>query len=31
VPVFNVCFTINKKIVEIDPDRLPKSGVKRLV
>jgi Icc-related predicted phosphoesterase len=28
-PVFNVCFTINRKIVEIDPDKLPKSGLKK--
>jgi Icc-related predicted phosphoesterase len=28
-PVYNVCFTINRKIVEIDPDKLPKSGLKR--
>jgi len=27
VPVFNVCFEINKKIVEIDSDNLPKSGL----
>ena len=24
IPVFNVCFNINKKIVQIDPDKLPK-------
>jgi len=30
-PVFNVAFNINKKIVEIDPDRLPKSGLKKFV
>jgi Icc-related predicted phosphoesterase len=29
VPVFNVCFEINKKIVEIDPYNLPKTGLKR--
>jgi Icc-related predicted phosphoesterase len=27
VPVFNVCFTINKRIVQIDPDKLPKAGL----
>lgn len=29
VPVFNVAFNINKKIVEIDPDNLPKGGLAR--
>jgi Icc-related predicted phosphoesterase len=27
IPVFNVCFTINRKIVEIDPENLPKTGL----
>jgi len=27
VPVFNVCFNINRKIVEINPDKLPKTGL----
>jgi Icc-related predicted phosphoesterase len=29
IPVFNVCFEVNKKIVEIDPDNLPKTGLKK--
>lgn len=29
VPVFNVCLELNKKIVEIDPDNLPKTGLKK--
>ena len=29
VPVFNVCLEINKRIVEIDPDNLPKTGLKK--
>jgi len=29
VPVFNVCFNINRKIVEIDPEKLPKGGLER--
>ena len=29
VPVFNVSLEINKKLVEIDPDSLPKTGLKR--
>jgi len=29
VPVFNVCLEINKKIVEIDPSNLPKTGLKK--
>ena len=29
VPVFNVCLEINKKLVEIDPDNLPKTGLKK--
>jgi Icc-related predicted phosphoesterase len=29
IPVFNVCFEINKKIVEIYPDNLPKTGLKK--
>lgn len=28
-PVYNVCFNINRKIVEIDPDRLPKAGLRK--
>lgn len=27
IPVFNVCFNINRKIVEINPDKLPKTGL----
>jgi len=27
IPVFNVCFLVNKKIVEIDTDKLPKTGL----
>ena len=27
IPVFNVCFNINRKIVEINPDKLPKIGL----
>ncbi|MFH1473871.1 MAG: metallophosphoesterase [Candidatus Aenigmatarchaeota archaeon] len=29
VPVFNVCFTANKKLVEIDMDNMPKTGLKK--
>jgi Icc-related predicted phosphoesterase len=29
VPVFNVCFELNKKIVEIDPENLPKTGLSK--
>jgi len=29
VPVFNVCFNINRKIVEIDPEKLSKGGLAR--
>ncbi len=31
VPVFNVCFELNKRIVEIDPEKLPKTGLKKFV
>jgi len=31
VPVFNVAFEINKKIVEIDTDKLPKTGLYKFV
>lgn len=29
IPVFNVCFTINRKIVKINPDKLPKTGLRK--
>ena len=29
IPVFNVSLEINKKMVEIDPDNLPKTGLKK--
>jgi hypothetical protein len=29
IPVFNVCLEINKRLVEIDPDNLPKTGLKK--
>jgi Icc-related predicted phosphoesterase len=29
VPVFNVCFNIDRKIVEIDPEKLPKTGLSK--
>jgi len=31
IPVFNVCFSINKKIVEIDTNNMPKTGLKKFV
>ncbi|MFH1229133.1 MAG: metallophosphoesterase [Candidatus Aenigmatarchaeota archaeon] len=31
IPVFNVAFEINRKIVEIDTDRLPKPGLHKFV
>lgn len=31
IPVFNVSFEINKRIVEIDTDKLPKTGLHRFV
>ncbi len=31
IPVFNVCFTINRKLVEIDTENLPKPGLKKYV
>jgi len=31
IPVFNVAFTINRKIVEIDTDNLPKGGLAKFV
>lgn len=31
IPVFNVCFNVNKKIVEIDPENLPRTGLKKFV
>lgn len=31
IPVFNVAFDINKKIVEIDTDKLPKPGLHKFV
>lgn len=31
IPVFNVALPVNEKIVEIDPDELPKSGIKKFV
>lgn len=27
IPIFNVAFSVNRKIVEIDPDNLPKTGL----
>jgi len=27
IPVFNVAFTVNRKIIEINPNKLPKSGL----
>ncbi len=29
IPVFNAAFTVNKKIVEIDTDKLPKAGLSK--
>jgi len=29
IPVFNVCLNINRKIVEINPDKLPKHGLSK--
>jgi len=31
IPVFNVAFNVNRKIVEINPDSLPKTGLHRFV
>jgi len=31
IPIFNVSFNINKKIVEIDTNNLPRSGLKRFI
>jgi Icc-related predicted phosphoesterase len=31
IPVFNVAFTVNKKIVEIDTDKMPKTGLHKFV
>lgn len=31
IPVFNVAFNVNRKIVEIDPDKLPKTGLHKFV
>jgi len=31
IPVFNVAFEINKKIVEIDTDKMPKTGLHKFV
>ena len=31
IPVFNVAISINKKIVEINPEKLPKSGLHKFV
>ncbi|MEM5778437.1 MAG: metallophosphoesterase [Candidatus Aenigmatarchaeota archaeon] len=31
IPVFNVAFEVNNKIVEIDPDNLPKPGLSKFV
>ena len=31
IPVFNVAFEVNKKIVEIDPDNLPKPGLYKFI
>jgi Icc-related predicted phosphoesterase len=31
IPIFNVSFTVNRKIVEIDTDNLPKTGLHKFV
>lgn len=31
IPVFNVAFSVNNKVVEIDPEKLPKSGLRKFV